>query len=242
MQEEDKDKVLLAKEVLRNRDVGVLSTLHGIEGELFPYGSICPFISTSESKVAILISGIALHTKNILENDRVGFTVFDMEAKNKQAASRVSLMGKVCKVGPKEREDYKEIEERYLTFFPEAKHYFKAHDFNFYEISPDKIHFIETFGKIFTFMGSDFINETTFSEREEKEAVLHMNQDHKSFLIKLASILKIQSGIKEEDEVRVLRINREGFFLSLRGQISYISFKKSVNSFGELRTAFKDLM
>ena len=106
----NEEKVLLAKKVLRNRDAGVLSTLHAIEGELFPYGSICPFISTSKSKVAILISGIALHTKNILENSRVGFTVFDMEAKNKQAASRVSLMGKVCKVDPKERKDYQEIE------------------------------------------------------------------------------------------------------------------------------------
>ena len=239
----NEEKVLLAKKVLRNRDAGVLSTLHAIEGELFPYGSICPFISTSKSKVAILISGIALHTKNILENDRVGFTVFDMEAKNKQAASRVSLMGKVCKVDPKERKDYQEIEERYLTFFPEAKHYFKAHDFNFYEITPDKIHFIETFGKIFTFMGSDFINETVFSEDEEKEAICHMNQDHKSFLIKLASTLDLHSGVKEEeDDVRVLRINREGFFLSLKGQINYVSFQKPVNSFGNLRTAFKDLI
>ena len=77
---------------------------------------------------------------------------------------------------------------------------------------------------------------------EEKEAVSHMNQDHKSFLIKLASVLELQNGIKEDDEVRVLRINREGFFLWLRGHINYVSFKKSVNSFGELRTAFKDLM
>ena len=238
----EEGKVLLAKKVLRNRDVGVLSTLHGVEGELFPYGSICPFISTSESKLVILISSIALHTKNILENERVGFTVFDMEAKNKQAASRVSLMGKAWKVDPKKRSDYKEIKERYLTFFPEAKRYFEAHDFNFYEITPDKVHFIETFGKIFTFTGSGFINEAAFSEMEEKEAVSHMNQDHKSFLVKLASTLELQSGIKHEDEVRVLRINREGFFLWLRGQINYVSFKNSVNSFGELRTAFKDLI
>ena len=147
---EVEDKVLLAKKFLRNRDVGVLSTLHAINGEAFPYGSICPFISTSESKIVILISEIALHTKNILENKKVGFTVFDMEAKNKQASGRVSLMGQIEKVNPTEREDYKEIEERYLTFFPEAKHYFKAHDFNFYETSPLKVHFIEGFGKIFS--------------------------------------------------------------------------------------------
>ena len=40
-------------------------------------------------------------------------------------------------------------------------------------------------------MGSDFINETAFSEEEEKEAISHMNQDHKSFLIKIASTLDL---------------------------------------------------
>jgi len=236
------DKVLLAKNFLRNRDVGVLSTLHSINGESFPYGSICPFVSTKESKIVILISEIALHTKNIYENQRVGLTVFDMEAKNKQASGRISLMGQISKVDPKEREDYQEIEERYLTFFPEVRRYFKAHDFHFFEITPSKIHFIQTFGKIFTFSGDDFLHKAVFSKKEEEEAIIHMNEDHKDFLRKLVMKLELSDELKEGEEVKLLKINREGFFLSFCGQIGYISFQKAVTSFGDLRKAFKDLL
>ena len=129
-----------------------------------------------------------------------------------------------------------------MTFFPEAKHYYKAHDFHFFEITPLKVHFIQDFGKIFTFSGNEFIQKPVFSEEEEKEAISHMNEDHQSFLLKLALQRGFGGSLMEEAEVKLLRINREGFFLSLKKDFCYISFQKPVSSFKDLRKAFKELL
>jgi putative heme iron utilization protein len=234
---EQEEITKLAKEFLRNRDVGILSTLHDINDELFPYGSICPFISTLESKIVILISDIALHTKNILQTKRVGFTVFDMEAKNKQAGGRVSIMGLATKIDPERREDYPEIKDRYLTFFPSAEHYFSAHDFNFYEVIPEKIHFIKTFGQIFTFSGDQFLNDRPFTKEAADFAIKHMNDDHQDMLALLSSHL----GLKTDQTKKIISLNREGFHLKMGDVIRYISFLEPTLSDKDLRLAFTAL-
>lgn len=229
--------VRLAKDFLRNRDVGVLSTFHEIDGEQFPYGSLCPFISTLESKLVILISDIALHTKNINKVKRVGLTAFDMAAKNKQSSSRISIMGNISKIVPEEREDYESIKNRYLTFFPEAQHYFMAHDFNFFEITPLKIHFIQTFGKIFKILGDQFINEVPFSKEAEKFAIGHMNKDHQDSLSLLSSHLANKSGEKHE----IVCLHKDGFHFKLDEEFIYLSFLRPISSDQEIRSAFVNL-
>ena len=83
----------IARSFMRKWDSGVLSTQYETEGSDYPFGTLCPFVITEEGDIVVLISNIAVHTKNVKANHRVGFTVFDLEASHKQAAPRVCLVG-----------------------------------------------------------------------------------------------------------------------------------------------------
>lgn len=212
----------IARAFMKNWDCGVLSTQLTKDSNDFPFGTVAPFVLTEEGEVVILISNIAIHTKNILENPRVGFTVFDMEAVNKQASPRVCLTGNAELVDEKnDPERYKNVSERYFTFFPAARNYFQAHGFYFYAIRPNHVHFIRTFGQIYTFDAEDFWHLPTPDWKgTEDKAIEHMNDDHQDALKKYA--LKYLEA--DSDEVSLVTVDGEGFHIKVDENIHYINF------------------
>jgi heme iron utilization protein len=226
----------VARAFMKNWDTGVLSTQFSKEGNDFPFGTIAPFVLTEEGDVTILISNIAIHTKNILENPRVGFTVFDMEAVNKQASPRVCLTGTAELVDQKnDPEKYAAVSERYFSFFPAARNYFKAHGFYFYNIRPDHIHFIRTFGQIYTFDAEDFWHLPTPEWKGmEASAIEHMNADHKDALKKYAlTYLELES-----EDINLISVDGEGFHLKVDEKIYYLNFLNSAFDREGLRREF----
>ena len=227
----------IARSFMKNWDSGVLSTQFKDESGEYPFGSICPFVITLEGEVIILISNIATHTKNILANPRVGFTVFDMEASHKQAASRVSITAE-AQIIEEDSENYSSISERYFTFFPMARNYFKAHKFFFYSLTPKHIHYIKTFGQIYSFEGKDHwpLPYPEWSGNENS-AIEHMNQDHKDSLKKYAKeLLEIES-----DEVSLMAVDSEGFHLKINDRVHYLNFQANAHDAQGLRREFVNL-
>lgn len=226
----------VARAFMKNRDCGVLSTQFSKEGHDFPFGTVAPFVMTEEGEIIILISNIAIHTKNILENPRVGFTVFDMEAINKQASPRVCLTGNAELVDEKnDPERYINVSEKYFTFFPSARNYFSAHGFYFYTIRPDHVHFIRTFGQIYTFDTEDFWPLPTPEWKgTENAAIEHMNTDHQDALKKYA--LKYLE--QETDEVSLLSVDGEGFHLKVDERVYYLNFLGTAHDREGLRREF----
>lgn len=212
----------IAKAFMKGWDSGVLSTQFDDNSELFPLGTLSPFVLTEEGQITILISDLAVHTKNIIKNNKVGFTVFDMEASHKQASPRVSLTGIASLVDETESpEDFERISERYLTFFPVARNYFKAHNFYFYTIKPQFIHFIRTFGQIYSFKAEDHWT-TQLPEwiGKHQSAIDHMNSDHGDALKRYAkNFLKIDS-----DNVELYAVDGEGYHLKVDGKLHYLNY------------------
>lgn len=211
----------LARTFMKNWDSGVLSTQYTQEKGDYPFGTLCPFVIMEDGEIAILISDIAVHTKNVKNNPKVGFTVFDMTAAHKQAASRVCLIGDATKVDEKENpERYKEVSQRYINFFPMAANYFKAHNFFFYTIKPVHIHFIETFGKIYNYSGDEWNISMPKWKGSEQRAIDHMNEDHKISLVKFAKHFLD----RETDQVSLMAVDGEGFHMKVDEEIHYFNF------------------
>lgn len=134
----------LAKNLLEQCREGILST-HSLDVSGYPFGSLTPYALDANHCPVILISSLAQHTKNIIQNAKVCLTVTESaEASNKQALGRVSYMADAAIVL-----DEPETFDSYFARFPESKGYFGTHDFAFYRLNPVRLRFIGGFGKIF---------------------------------------------------------------------------------------------
>jgi putative heme iron utilization protein len=225
-----------ARSFIKNRDSGVLSTLFGQGDALYPHGSICPFVTDSQGNIIVLISDIALHTKNIRNNSHVAFTVFDMTAADKQASGRVSIAGDADFI--EDQNEVEQVSRLYLRFFPHAEGHFKAHRFSFCRIRPVKIHFIKTFGQIYHYdFNADLIPPSAEWEGGEQYAIDHMNQDHSDSIQNYArKYLDI-----ETDQAKLVHVDVEGFFLQIKERFHYINFLNDAIRKDSLRTEFVQL-
>lgn len=209
-----------ARSFMKDRDAGVLSTHFSKNEDSYPLGTVCPFVLTDEGNVIILISDIAIHTKNIMADPKVGFTVFDMTSNNKQASPRVMLIGDASVI-KKENKDYERISENYFTFFPQARNYFQAHGFDFWSIKPNHIHFIQGFGKISTYEAKEgWALDLPEWLGEDQFAIDHMNSDHKDTLFKLCE----KEWGTMPNEVSLVSVDREGFHLKADENFHYLNF------------------
>ena len=119
---------LEAQQFLFSAQKGVLST-HSVKFAGYPFGSVTPFVLNHQGMPVILISSLAEHTKNIIENANVSLLVFNNE-NDLQANARLTLLAKA------EQTDKNNalIRARYLRYMPQAESYFDAHDFSFYTL------------------------------------------------------------------------------------------------------------
>ncbi len=131
-----------ARMMLRAHRYGVLSTLSKkFDGH--PFGSITPYMVDHDGSLLILISGLAEHTKNILNDSRVSLITHNQNDPHIQTQGRVTLIGNAAFELERER-----CGKRYLRYFPEAQTCFDMADFNFFRIVPIAIRYIGGFGDI----------------------------------------------------------------------------------------------
>ncbi len=226
----------IARSFMKQWDCGVLSTLGSYEEEGFPLGSITPYVLTEEGEVIILISDLAPHTHNIWKNPRVCFTVFDMESNYKQASPRVSLISKASQVNEdKEPERFERVSEKYFTFFPMARNYFKAHNFYFFSLSPVHVHFVRTFGQIYDYNAEGLWHLPTPEWKgTEASAIDHMNEDHADTLKRYGKTLL---G-KDLNDVELAAVDSEGFHMKSEKKFYYLNFKGEANDMDGLHREF----
>src|SRR5882757_3884072 len=62
----------------------------------YPFASLLPFVPDEQHRPVFLISRLAEHTKNLIEDCRASFLVHGMDGQNALATERVSLLGKTA--------------------------------------------------------------------------------------------------------------------------------------------------
>ncbi|MDA8389147.1 MAG: DUF2470 domain-containing protein [Gammaproteobacteria bacterium] len=221
------------RELARRQGNAVLSTL-SVEMAGWPFGSVAPYVLDQSGNPILLLSDLAQHTHNLLQDDRASLIVFEPEQVHIEEGARATLLGRVTVI-----EGEESIRDRYLRYLPQAAQYLAIHDFRFYRLMVERVRYIGGFGSIHWLRGEDYrlaIDEGDFSSAETG-AVTHMNGDHRDALVRYCQML----GVDEPQPV-LLGVDPEGFDMQARARRLRMRFRKPVTNPSEWRGAFKALL
>ncbi|MDN5000555.1 HugZ family protein [Bradyrhizobium sp. GCM10027634] len=166
----------LAKSLLRRSRQGALATLMPDSGA--PYCSLVNLASHPDGSPILLISRLAVHTKNILADSRVSLMLDERAAGDPLEGARIMLSGRA-----ELAEDEKDLLQwRYLNAHPSAAAFVSFKDFSFFRIRPTGTHLVAGFGRIIDLRPEQFLTDLAGAEdllAAEEGAVEHMNADHR---------------------------------------------------------------
>jgi heme iron utilization protein len=136
------DPALAAKKLMRESRSGALATLLPASGD--PYCSLVNVASAADGAPLLLISRLAVHTRNLLADPRVSLMLDERREGDPLEGARVMLQGNAAAT------DDPAARRRYLARHPEAKMFAGFADFAFYRIALAGAHLVAGFGRIFT--------------------------------------------------------------------------------------------
>lgn len=167
----------LAKSLLRKRRQGALATLMAGSGD--PYCSLVNLATHPDGSPILLISRLALHTRNILADVRVSLMMDERAAGDPLEGARIMLSGRAELADNDNREL---LRRRYLNVHPSAEAYADFGDFAFVRIRPTGTHLVAGFGRILDLKPEQFLTDVSDAAAlidAEQGAIEHMNEDHR---------------------------------------------------------------
>lgn len=173
----DFDPGKLAKSLLRRSRQGALATLMPGSGD--PYCSLVNLASHPDGSPILLISRLAVHTRNILADSRVSLMLDERAAGDPLEGARIMLSGRA-----EQAENERDLlQRRYLNAHPAAEAFVSFKDFAFFRIRPAGTHLVAGFGRIVDLKPEQFLTDLAGAEdllAAEEGAVEHMNADHRA--------------------------------------------------------------
>lgn len=174
---EDFNASRLTRQLLRRSRQGALATLTAGSGD--PYCSLVNIASHPDASPILLISRLALHTRNILADPRVSLMLDERAAGDPLEGSRIMLAGRAEEATA---ETAGIMRRRYLSAHPSAEAFVDFKDFSFFRIVPSGVHLVAGFGRIIDLAPAQFLTEIDDASElleAEQGAVAHMNEDHR---------------------------------------------------------------
>ncbi len=166
--------VAATRGLMRRALKGALATLDRTSG--MPYASLVTVATDVDGTPLVLISRLALHTQNLLNDARASLMIDGTSAEGDPlAGGRVTLMGRVR---PATSETAR---RRFLARHDAAKMYADFVDFGFFALDIERAHFIGGFGRIVDLTASELLVDVAQAGRlieAELDIVGHMNDDH----------------------------------------------------------------
>jgi putative heme iron utilization protein len=168
------DPQLAAKRLLRQARSAALGTLDAAGGA--PYCSLVNVATAADGAPLLLLSGLALHTRNIVADPRVSLLLSDGATdRDPLQGARVSLAG-----GLAVTQDSAD-RRRYLARHPEAESFAGFPDFAFYRMAVEGGHLVAGFGRIVDLTAEALrtpVDDAAALLAAEEGACAHMNADH----------------------------------------------------------------
>jgi heme iron utilization protein len=228
----DFDPAAAARKLMREARSGALATLMASSGD--PYCSLVNVASAADGSPLLLISRLAVHTRNILADARVSLMLDERKEGDPLEGARVMLMGTAAAT------DDPAARRRYLARQPEAEMFADFADFAFYRIALKGAHFVGGFGRIVDLKREDIALDLAGAEsmvEAEPEILAHMNADHADTCRLYATkLLGARDG-----EWRCVGCDPEGLELQ-NGRVALrLPFPQRVNSPGVLRQVLKQM-
>jgi putative heme iron utilization protein len=228
----DFDPKTAAKKLLREGRSGALATLMPGSGD--PYCSLVNVATAADGAPLLLISRLAVHTKNVLADPRVSLMIDERKEGDPLQGARVMLMGTaVATAAPDAR-------RRYLDRQPEAEMFVGFADFAFYEMKLKGAHLVAGFGRIVDLKPQDILTPTDDAGdlvAAEPEIVAHMNDDHaEAVRLYATKLLGAPDGAW-----RCVGCDPEGLELQLDRTALRLPFPQRIRAPGVLRQVLKQL-
>lgn len=219
----------LAKSLLRRSRQGALATLMSGSGD--PYCSLVNVAAGPDATPILLISRLAVHTKNILADARVSLMLDERVAGDPLEGARIMVAGLAEELtgdaGALAR-------RRYLAAHPSAEGFVDFKDFAFFGIVPSGLHLVAGFGRIIDLKPAQFLTDVSDAADllgAEASAVEHMNEDHREAMTLYATRLL---GA-EAAEWRCTGCDPEGMDMQADGRTLRLVFPERVRTGTELR-------
>src|ERR1700757_4316865 len=221
-----------AKKLLRGGRSGALATLMPGSGD--PYCSLVNVATAADGAPLLLISRLAIHTKNILADPRVSLMLDERKEGDPLQGGRIMIMGTAAVTGdPNAR-------RRYLDRQPEAGGFASFADFSFYEVTIKAVHLVAGFGRIVDLKPADVLTATDDAGElvaAEPDVLAHMNEDHaEACRLYATKLLGAPDG-----EWRGVGCDPEGLELQLERTALRLPFPQRVRAPGVLRQVLKQL-
>ncbi|HEX3117360.1 MAG TPA: DUF2470 domain-containing protein [Bradyrhizobium sp.] len=173
----DFDAPRLARSLLRRSRQGALATLMASSGD--PYCSLVNVASHPDGSPILLISRLAVHTRNILGDSRVSLMLDERAGGDPLEGSRIMLAGRAEEAAAT---DLELLRRRYLNAHPSAEAFVDFGDFSFFRIRPSGTHLVAGFGRILDLSPAQFLTDISDAGallEAEQGAIDHMNSDHR---------------------------------------------------------------
>ena len=222
----DFDPKIAAKKLMREARSGALATLMPGTGD--PYCSLVNVASGFDGTPILLISRLAIHTKNIAADSRVSLMLDERKEGDPLQGARVMLMGRAAVTT--DAHDRR----RYLARQPEAEMFAGFGDFAFYRVEISAAHLVAGFGRIVDLKPQDILVDGAGAEEllaAEEGARAHMNEDHADACRLYATRLY---GAPDGDW-RCAGFDPEGMELQNERIALRVPFPQRVNGAGPLR-------
>src|SRR6266702_7164361 len=130
----DFNPAVAAKKLLREGRSGGLATL--MAGSSDPYCSLVNVATAADGAPLLLISRLAVHTKNILVDPRVSLMIDERKEGDPLQGGRIMMVGTATATNdPNAR-------RRYLERQPEAQGFASFADFSFYQVALKSVHLV----------------------------------------------------------------------------------------------------
>jgi hypothetical protein len=226
------DPRMAAKKLLREARSGALASLIPPNGD--PYCSLVNVATAPDASPLLLLSTLAVHTKNIIADARVSLMLDERKPGDPLEGARVMLMGAIAQDGDPG------VRQNYLRKHPEAEMFAGFADFAIYRMRIEKAHLVAGFGRIVDLAARDILTDVSDAStliEAEADAIAHMNADHKEALRLYATkLLGAADG-----EWSCAGFDPEGVELQHGREALRLPFPQRVTGPGPLRAVLKAL-
>jgi heme oxygenase (biliverdin-IX-beta and delta-forming) len=232
----DFDPAKVARGLLRRSRQGALATL--MTGTGAPYCSLVNVASAPDGAPILLISGLAVHTRNIFADSRVSLMLDERAPGDPLEGARIMLAGSAEQVSGDLAAN---LRQRYLNAHPSAEVFVDFRDFAFFRIVPSGAHLVAGFGRINDLAPAQFLTDLSDAAGlidAEQGAVEHMNEDHRDALNLYATkLLGAAAG-----EWRCTGCDPDGLDLALGTSTLRLDFPRRVVTASALRKVLVELV
>ena len=224
----------LTRSLLGRSRQGAFATLMPQSGD--PYCSLVNVASLPDGMPVLLISRLAVHTKNILADPRVSLMLDERAPGDPLEGARIMLAG----TAQEATDDAELLKRRYLAAHPSAEEFAGFRDFSFFRIVPRGVHLVAGFGRIVDLAPRDFLTDLAGAEalvEAEPDILAHMNADHADTM----NLYAVKLLGASEGAWQCIGCDPEGLDMQDDRRTLRLDFPERIATPGALRQALKAL-